>query len=401
MPTLRSYYLHILVASTGKVIASGSAILLTEMASTDRLHSVLLGLTGMQIEGGIACVARCVAQAMDDGVSEGRLERVDRVLLHDRVATAAAPVRGAEEIAGSSQTRFVWRLWRTFRRHRHDLLFFDHYGLARALELPLPGFSPARHAIFTHAFELLPGRRLHVLQRASRLLANSEYSARVLRERVSGVEVRPVHLCVDPARERAWSIAGIPDPAASREPVVLIVARMAEADERGKGHDALLEAWPAVLEAVPAARLWIAGRGDDAERLRGKAGRLGLTENVRFLGQVGSRELTELYRRAAVYAMPSRREGFGIAFAEAMWHGLPCIGSTADAAREVIVDGVTGRLVSFGDAVGLTDVLRQLLIDSELRVSMGTAGFNRVRQQFSYEHFRHNLAAALGLADGH
>src|SRR5262245_16140027 len=117
--------------------------------------SVLLGLTGLRIDGGIACVGRCMARALDECCEAGSLARVDRVLLLEDPARAAAPpFAGSQWLARGSQPRFAWQLWRTFRRQRHELVLFDLVGLARATLLPLPGFPPPRMAIFAHGIEL-------------------------------------------------------------------------------------------------------------------------------------------------------------------------------------------------------------------------------------------------------
>ena len=372
------------------------------MTAERRVRSVLLGLTGMQIEGGMASVARCVARVLDEDVRAGRLDRVDRVVLHDRRPTRVAPHHGVERLAGGSRTRFVWQVWRTYRRHRHDLVFFDLYGVARALQLPLPGLPPPRTAIFTHYSEFVLGfgaLRGRVIERASVLLANSEFSAGVLRDHLPQLELplEVVHLCIDPELERSWTLLGEPDPAAPRDAHVVCAARMSTTEGGRKGHDTLIEAWPAVVESCPSAQLTIAGRGDDAGRLAEKVRRLGVASSVRFVGYLGAEALSELFRRAAVYAMPSMQEGFGLVFAEAMWHGLPCVGSTADASGEVIVDGRTGLLVPFGDARAVSRALTRLLGDAELRRRLGTAGFRRVRERFGYERFGAALRRALDL----
>jgi phosphatidylinositol alpha-1,6-mannosyltransferase len=149
---------------------------------------------------------------------------------------------------------------------------------------------------------------------------------------------------------------------------------------------------------VPDARLWIVGEGDDVPRLQGLARELGVEAAVRFHGRVSDAELGALYRRASLFAMPSRQEGFGLVYAEAMWHGLPCIGSTVDAAGEVIVDGETGRLVPYGDAPATADAVAALLADPVRARAMGEAGQKRARERFGYERFRADLFAALDLA---
>jgi phosphatidylinositol alpha-1,6-mannosyltransferase len=175
---------------------------------------------------------------------------------------------------------------------------------------------------------------------------------------------------------------------------VIVVARMIAA-ERYKGHDQLLEAWPLVAARFPDARLVLAGTGDDVPRLKAKAAALGLGSKAIFTGFVSRPVLTSLYQHAAVFAMPSREEGFGLVYLEAMVHGLPCIGSIHDAAGDVIEDGKTGFLVDQANTEELADRLLCLLSDGNRRAEMGAAGRRRVEQHFTYERFRQRLLGLL------
>jgi phosphatidylinositol alpha-1,6-mannosyltransferase len=359
-----------------------------------------LGLTGLRIDGGIAVVSRCIARTLDEQARAGRLSRTDRVLLlEDPADPAPPPTRGEQHLARGSQARFAWQLWRAYRRHRHDLVLFDLVGLARALAVPLPGFPPPRTAIFVHGIELAAARegsRARALRQAHLVLANSQFTADRLRTDLPELadRIRVVPLCIDPERVELWESAG--EAAPTRERAALIVGRM-WAVERGKGHDELLDAWSSVRRHVPDAELWIVGGGDDVARLAAKARDCGVGDAVRFLGRVPDAELGALYRRASVFAMPSRQEGFGLAFAEAMWWGLPCIGTTADAAGQVIVDGETGELVPYGDVAALERALVHLLTNRDQAARMGEAGRRRAREHFSYARFRRDLLAALRL----
>ena len=135
--------------------------------------------------------------------------------------------------------------------------------------------------------------------------------------------------------------------------VVLTVGRIAAA-ERYKGHDVMLEAWPAVLRRVPDAEYWIVGDGDDRARLESQARELGIAASVRFKGSVSSQELDVCYDRCCIFAMPARTElearaprgeGFGIVFLEAMAHGKPVLGPRVGAPAEFIHSGEHGLLV--------------------------------------------------------
>lgn len=364
-------------------------------------RSILCGLTGLRLGGGIASVSRCVARALDELVDQQRLERTDRVLLlEDPSAAAPPPRRGRQQLARGSQPRFVLQLWWSYLRQHHDLVFFDLLGLARSAGLALSPLRNARYAVFAHGLELtvdLEGSREQALRRAWRVLTNSESTARTLRERFPELapRLRPIPLCIDPERVALWQ-QHEPPSAAPREPAALIVGRI-WSEERGKGHDALLEAWPEVRRRMPGAQLWIVGTGDDCGRLGTKARELGVGEAVRFLGEVSDEELGRLYRRASVFAMPSRQEGFGLVYAEAMWHGLPCIGSTRDAAGEVIRDGETGLLIPYGDAAATAAAVASLLSDPDLGRRLGEAGARRAREVFAYPRFRSDLLRALEL----
>ena len=84
-------------------------------------------------------------------------------------------------------------------------------------------------------------------------------------------------------------------------------------------------------------------------------------------------------------------------YAEAMWHGLPCIGSSADSAGEVIRDGETGLLVAHGDVAGIADAVAGLLSDPERCRRMGGESARQARARFTYPRFRDDLVRALDL----
>jgi phosphatidylinositol alpha-1,6-mannosyltransferase len=227
---------------------------------------------------------------------------------------------------------------------------------------------------------------------------NSEFTASEVRRQLPAAadRVRVILLCIDPERIETWEQRAPQASAAPRARAALLVGRMWPS-EGGKGHDHLIEAWPAVRMRAPDAELWIVGDGDNRARLEERARAHGVAGAVRFFGRVSDAELCDLYRRAALFAMPSCQEGFGLVYAEAMWHGLPCIGSTADAAGEVIADGETGLLVPYGDVHAIGSAVASLLTDPARAEAMGRAGMRRARERFTYERFRRDLLAALEL----
>lgn len=184
---------------------------------------------------------------------------------------------------------------------------------------------------------------------------------------------------VDPQRAvTVWAGANLPelpeetdraaDPA---EPVVLLVGN----DYQRKGVDVLVKAMPIVRQRFPACRAIVAG-GQGHESVR--------TDGVEMRPGTSKEELDRLYRQATLFALPSRAEAFGHAYAEAMAYRLPCIGTSTGGVPEVIDDGRTGFLVDVGDHVHLAQKIIDLIERPGLRVEMGEAGRRKVEERFTW-----------------
>lgn len=115
--------------------------------------------------------------------------------------------------------------------------------------------------------------------------------------------------------------------------------------ERYKGFDEVLELLPTLLCKIPDLVYMIAGEGNDRIRLEQKAKQLGVKQNVVFTGLVREKEKADYYRLTDVFVMPSRGEGFGFVFLEAMACGIPVVASKVDGSREAVRDGELGILV--------------------------------------------------------
>jgi len=253
--------------------------------------------------------------------------------------------------------------------------------------------------VFIHGIEAwrpLPPTTTAVLQGAALRVANSAFTATRVAAMHPGIgPIVPCPLALSPEQLARVSATDVNAPDIGAH-AVLVVARMSSG-ERYKGHDELLEAWPAVLKTVPDARLVFVGDGDDVVRLREKASALGIGGSVMFPGFVSDADLIGFYRSAAAFAMPSRGEGFGLVYLEAMSHGVPCVAAVDDAAGEVVADGRTGFLIRQDDREALTDRLIRLLTDEPLRRQMGAVGARHVEERFSYERFARHM---LSLLDG-
>ena len=235
------------------------------------------------------------------------------------------------------------------------------------------GFDRLRFAVLSR----LEGRNA---RSADLVFVTSDYAARAAAEAYglasADVRVAPEALDDEIFRRAAAALEAGPAPE-HRQPVVLSVARQ----YRRKDTPTLLRAFATVASELPDARLRVVGGGPRLAPARRLASGLGLEGRVTFTGPLASVDaLDEEYRRARVFCLPSRQEGFGIVFLEAMAYGLPIAAARAGAVPEVAPAGLTSLLVEPGDAPALARDLLRLLTDRGLAARLGAAGPPRARR---------------------
>ena len=196
-----------------------------------------------------------------------------------------------------------------------------------------------------------------------------------------------------------------PDQAVERSThEILFVGRLVE--KKGLRH--LLDAIPAVLAAVPHAKLSIAGFGPDEPALRSQVERLKLDASVQFLGAVSQQELPGLYRRAAVFVAPfvqaasGDQEGLGLVCVEALGCGCPIVVSDLPATRDVLPHGAGCIRVAPGNHVLLADAIVDILVRGEVHRRGVASCRAQVVQQFDWRTVSGRYADILqGCIDDH
>jgi phosphatidylinositol alpha-1,6-mannosyltransferase len=238
-------------------------------------------------------------------------------------------------------------------------------------------------------------RRLSIRQAQGVVAVSADTAERAVR--VQGVLPNRVEI-ISPAIEPTFAAAGLSQRARERRSPVrlLTVARLSHADA-SKGVDQVLRALPAVRAAVPDLEYVIVGDGDGRHALEALARQLGVSNTARFIGAISTERLIDTYRTSDVFVMPSRTEGFGMVFAEAMSFGIPVIAGNHGGSREIIEQGKTGFKVNQENLDELCAVLARLAEDSTLRASVGAAGRATALERYGFSTFRDRIAT---LVDG-
>ena len=329
--------------------------------------------------GGICRVARLMARVLAEEQAAGRLG-ASAIALADRDVDPSLDIHVRP--AGGSRGRFVLDVQRAAFTHTH--FAYDSASMARAHGIARLLARP--YLCWIHGIEVWEEMRAdhrRPLDRASVLVSNTGYTRRRAHDLHGGFERATVCALATEEEEDASPAA---TGSGGAETSVLIVARLDELQY--KGHRELIGCWPGVVDRVPGARLIVVGDGPGRAAFERLAAASGVGSSIRFTGFVSEEELERLYREATLFAMPSRGEGFGLVYIEAMRHGLPVIASIHDAAPEVNVDGVTGFNVDLDRADELRERLVDLLSNPERAAKMGRAGLQRWSERFRYSAFR-------------
>ena len=162
--------------------------------------------------------------------------------------------------------------------------------------------------------------------------------------------------------------------------LVLLTLGRLDHKERYKGFDEVLQVLPTLINEIQNIVYMVVGEGSDRQRLEGKVKFLGLEKYVIFTGFVPEAEKADYYRLADAFVMPSKGEGFGIVFLEAMACGIPVVASKFDGSREAVRNGLLGILVNPDDPEEVKAGILEALKRPKGVIPQGL-------EYFSYENF--------------
>ncbi|MFZ0831362.1 MAG: glycosyltransferase family 4 protein [Thermoplasmata archaeon] len=305
------------------------------------------------------------------------------------------PYPGAYEIGGSPGhwqegdiERFnAWVAGFPIGGH-HVIHVHDWFGTVGASALARRSGRPLVMTVHSTEFDRSLGhpwteiltRERSGLASADLVIAVSEHLKRQLVERYGTppAKVRVIYNAVRPNERLA--------PLAHSNKIVLYLGRLAAM----KGVDTFLRAAARVAPRKSPPLFVVAGEGPESDRLLLLAARLGIGDQVLFLGKVTDEERTTLLASASVFVLPSVVEPFGIAAAEAMAAGIPAIVSKTSGIAEITDSVFT---VDFWDVDEFASRISELLEYPALRRAMGEAG----RQSMLREGWEERALQTVGV----
>jgi glycosyltransferase involved in cell wall biosynthesis len=293
-------------------------------------------------------------------------------------------------------TRFLFSYLR-LKTKPHVIHGHDPYGeglaavvAGKILHVPVVITWHAAELIEKRAHFSILGNALRkiTLRYTTRVIVNSDFFKRLVANSVGDHKLNAKISVVSPGVDtnefdpRKAEKPVQTDSGTCNDSVVLAVCRL----EKIKGLDVLIGSAPSVLKSFPQAKFVIVGSGSERRSLEELSEKLNVRRQVVFAGNVPRTSLPDYYSNSDVFVIPTRGEGFGMAFLEAWSSGKPIIVTPHAPEIAKLVRTYGGGLIVSDEAESLSQAIIKLLSDERLRSSMGKTGRHVAVSKYSWKH---------------
>lgn len=364
-----------------------------------------LNLTTFSKHGGIERFNRCFLKALKDIQQDTQLESI-AYSMHDTNIIEA--YYDKERYRGFNGNKISFVIQSVLKAFSSDIVILGHVNLAIVGLIIKRIYPKKRVLLITHGVDVwseLDGVKRKFLKVVDEIVCVSQFTKNKLVDvnKVAAEKVRIFPNTIDPYFPIPESF-NIDTDLRSRynldkeDYVVFTLTRINE-KEGFKGYDNVITALADIIDKVPRAKYVLAGKYTDVEKQRidDVVKRYNLSDNVIFTGFIKEEELVSHYLMADIFVMPSKKEGFGIVFLEALVCGLPVIGGNADGSYNTLLEGDLGTLVNpdSTEEIGAA-ILKNAGKDKEL-LSEKYQRQELTLKHYSFEEYKNRLKNIIGL----
>lgn len=297
-----------------------------------------------------------------------------------------------------------WRFIKdtVIRGIRADRIILSHINLLPVGWL-IKKISPrTKIVLLAHGIEIwypLRKRVRNMLRQMDMILAVSRYTRDTV-IKVHGVSAgncRVLNNCLDPRTaplaKKDRSAALLKKYGFEADDKILMTLTRLSSKERYKGYDYVLKAVALLKEKYPGIKYLLAGSYDEKEKafMDKIIAELGIGDKVCMTGYIEDDEVADNFGLSTLYIMPSRKEGFGLVFIEAMYYGLPVIAGNQDGSADALLNGQLGQLVDPDDEKAVAAAIERVLADETSYIP----DRNLLMEHFSYEAYKRKVRYQL------
>jgi phosphatidyl-myo-inositol dimannoside synthase len=357
-------------------------------------------LSAFSHTGGIEKFNRCFIKALNDLAGDKYESRIVSVYDSDCDPryNSRLPFKGFGKKRGLSVGYMLRQLFSS------DILVIGHINLAIIGVLFKLLRPRARLVVIAHGIEIWP--KLYLLKklclsRADQILSVSNYTKNqlVLRNHINPQKIRLFPNTIDPYFLLPVNFSK-PTYLLERyglypsRKVILTLSRLSSSEQE-KGYPKVIAALPEILKKFPDVIYMLAGKYDAKEKqhITDLAMQFNVATNVVLTGYIPDDEVPDHYKLADVFIMPSRKEGFGIVFLEALACGTPVIGGNQDGTVDALQNGSLGTLIN---PTKVNEIADAITSHFHIKPPDPTELQKRVLDQYQFIRYRQRLETHLG-----
>jgi phosphatidyl-myo-inositol dimannoside synthase len=358
-------------------------------------------LNSFSATGGIEQFNACLMKSLYGNSLELNIAYQNIAVLDGESNAAYLPPNLLKGFKGKYVQAVLYSLWAIIKT---DIVLLGHINLL-VLALWAMLFPSKKVVLVAHGIEVwqdLAWWKRQVLKRLHLILAVSQHTKTQMaaKQGIAEDNIKVFHNTLNPFFDIPKSFVK-PKELLTRykltesTKILFTLARLSNA-EQYKGYDKVIAALPLVLAKQPDVCYLIAGKADakEQERITKLVEQLGLSNHVKLIGFVKQAELIAHYLLADCFVMPSRGEGFGIVFLEAMACGVPVVAGNADGSVDALQNGELGRLVTPDNATEIAESIVATLQQAQSPEEKAKLQY-KMLQYFGFEQFKKNTKSWL------
>jgi phosphatidyl-myo-inositol dimannoside synthase len=273
----------------------------------------------------------------------------------------------------------------------YDTFIFAHVNLAPlAIFLKLLN-NKAKILFCTHGIEIwkkLPKYTEWIMNKSTVLTVSNFSKNELIKYNPNLKDIRLFPNCI---KMQDTNII-LENPYKENEFNILSVTRLSKGEQL-KGIDTMIKTLPLLVKDIPNIKYSVIGKGEDTIRLKQIAQELDVEKYVDFLGFVD--DINAYYQHCDVFSLPSKKEGFGIVYLEAMQYKKPVIGVNFGGPTDVIKHNKTGYLCEYDNIHEISKYIIENYTNSSKKNELGNNGYEYFVNNFTYNYYKKNLRSII------
>lgn len=361
---------------------------------------LFLALKMFGFTGGIEKVCRTIGRTLYD-LSEENLVEPLVYCMYDKSNERDSRYLIKSQFRGFNGKRKTFVVKSFLMGMRSDVVILSHINLL-SIGYLIKRFSPnTKVYLIAHGIEIwrkIPETKLRILKKIDKIIAVSEFTANKIESThgINPAQIEVLNNCLDPfyyfPRDFSKPKAMLNRYNLTNDNTILMSLSRLSSSEKYKGYDNVIKILPQLVAKNPKLVFLLAGKADEEEqkRLEKLIDKYKIENNIKLIGFVDEAEVSDHFLLSDIFVMPSKKEGFGIVFIEAMASGLNVVAGNKDGSVDALNKGELGKLVDPDNLVEVEMALSELLehpLDNNEKLRLQ----KKVFETFGYEKYREGI----------